>query len=71
MITGDFNAKNSMWGSPESTVAGHRIEQLLDKHNYVEANTGQPTIQHYNGNMSHLDITLVSKTSAPSAAGQH
>jgi len=61
IVTGDFNAKNPLWGSPDVNNAGNIIEQLLDKFDYVVANTGQPTYQHHNGTMSHLDLTMVSK----------
>ena len=61
VITGDFNAKSAMWGSTDVNDAGIIVEDLLDKYDYVIANTGQPTRQNYNGGMSHLDITLVSR----------
>ena len=34
IITGDFNAKNPMWGSPDINTAGDIMEQLLDKFDY-------------------------------------
>lgn len=61
IITGDFNAKSTLWGSPDDNEAGRTFEQLIDNHDYVVVNTGQPTRQNFNGNMSHLDITLVSR----------
>jgi len=62
IITGDLNAHNPLWGSPSTNPAGCSLEQLVDTHDYVVLNTGQPTRLHYNGNMSHLDVTLVSRS---------
>ena len=61
IITGDYNAKHPLWGSKHSNKMGDVFEQLMDHHNYVVINTGQPTRQDYTGNMSHLDTTFVSK----------
>ena len=61
IITGDYNAKHPLWGSKQTNRTGDVFEQLMDQHNYVVVNTGQPTRQDYRGNMSHLDTTFVSK----------
>jgi ribonuclease HI len=60
IITGDFNAKNPLWGSPDQNERGIIIDELIDKHKFVVLNTGQPTRLHYTGTMSHLDISLAS-----------
>ena len=61
VITGDYNAKHPLWGSKQSNKTGEVFEQFMDHNNYVVINTGHPTRQDYNGNMSHLDTTFVSK----------
>ena len=62
IITGDFNAKNTLWGSPIVDRFGAEIEEMLSKNNFVCVNTGAPTRQNYNGTMSHIDVTFTSKT---------
>ena len=56
---GDFNAKNSLWGSPSSDVRGKEIEKLLEDTNLVVLNDGSPTHVGYYG-FSHIDLTLAS-----------
>ena len=68
IIIGDLNARHKLWGSSSNDPRGKQIEDLLDAHNFVVINTGQPTYQHYNGQRSHLDIALVSNSLAARSA---
>jgi len=60
ILTGDFNAKHTLWGSETEDDTGLAIEIAMDKHNYVCINNGAGTRQNYSGTMSHLDLTIVS-----------
>ena len=64
VIVGDLNAKSQVWGSATEDARGKQIEHLLEVHNFVSINTGQPTYQHYSGQRSHLDVALVSNSLA-------
>ena len=60
IITGDFNAANTLWKSANSDRRGKIIEAMLDEYNYTSLNTGHGTRQNYTGGMSVLDLTFVS-----------
>lgn len=64
IITGDLNAKSPLWGHEKLNARGSVIEQLLDEHDVVMLNTGQPTYQKPQGGMSALDITMASTSLA-------
>ena len=64
IITGDLNAKSSLWGSSIDNHKGFVIESLLEENNYVVINTGKPTYQQFRGGMSHIDLTLVNSNIA-------
>jgi ribonuclease HI len=63
-ITGDLNAKNSLWGSPAPNKSGESLEQLLNENDFIVLNTGQPTYQCRLGGQSHLDLTIASNSMA-------
>ena len=64
IIVGDFNAKNKLWNSTKENARRRAIEQLLIQNNYVALNTSQPTYQNSRGQVSHIDLTLVSSVLA-------
>ena len=64
IITGDLNAKSSLWGSPIGNHKGFVIESLLEEKNYVVLNTGKPTYQQFRGGMSYIYLTLVNSNIA-------
>jgi len=61
IIVGDLNAKNKLWGSPVNDFRGKTLEKFIDEQNLVVMNTGKATRLHYNGTLSHLDLTLCSR----------
>lgn len=67
LIIGDLNAKSKIWGSPVTDERGLIWEDLLDMYNSTVINTGQPTYQHFNGTLSHLDVAIVSNSLAAHA----
>jgi ribonuclease HI/exonuclease III len=68
IITGDFNAHNTLWGSSTTDSRGQDLENLLEETECVVINTGQPTRQNHGGGMSVLDLTMVSKELASKCA---
>lgn len=61
ILTGDFNAHNSLWGSNKNDINGKTIEQFLDNHDLVLLNDGSPTrLDPHTGQGSCLDLTIVS-----------
>jgi len=64
LIIGDLNAKSKLWGSPRPDESGLMFEELIDMHNASVISTGQPTYQHHNGSLSHLDVSIVSSALA-------
>ena len=64
IITGDLNAKNTLWKSPKTNKSGEVLEQLLINNDFIVLNTGQPTYQCRLGGQSHLDLTLASSSMA-------
>lgn len=61
IILGDFNAKNTLWGSRINDTRGKIIEQFIEDNNLVCLNKGEATRINYNGSLSHLDLALCSK----------
>lgn len=60
---GDFNAHNTLWGSPNSDRNGIIIEEYMEDHSLVCLNNGKGTrINVRNTLMSCIDLTLVSGT---------
>ena len=66
IICGDFNGKNTIWGSPITDTWGNIIEGLLHENNLVVINNGSPTRFDFidPSKHSHLDLTLVSSNLA-------
>ena len=64
IIVGEFNANYKLWNSTKENARGRVIEQLLIQNNYVALNTSQPTYQNIRGQVSHIDLTLVSSVLA-------
>jgi len=56
IITGDLNAKNTLWKSPKCNKSGEILEQLLLDNDFIVLNTGQPTYQCRLGGQSHLGL---------------
>ena len=61
IITGDLNAKNPIWKSPETNKMGNVIEQVMEECDLSVLNTRQPTYQKHMGGISALDVTIASK----------
>jgi len=59
VLVGDFNAKNTLWGSTHVDKRGEHIENLLELKNFTVINNGLPTYTCHNGNSTHLDLALV------------
>lgn len=60
IVCGDFNAKNTLWGSPINDNRGKDLEDLIDEFGMTVINTGRGTRINNDGSYSHLDLTLVS-----------
>ena len=60
IITGDVNAKNTLWGAPKNDARGRHIENLIEDNNLVTLNTGRGTRLNNDGSYSHLDICATS-----------
>lgn len=62
---GDFNAYSTLWGGKKTDVKGEVIEKIMEDMNSVCINDGSGTrIDVHTGNMSALDLTLVSNEMA-------
>ena len=59
ITVGDFNGKSPLWGNTNKDRRGGIIEQLLDNHNMVLLNNGDPTHFSIHG-QSALDLSLCS-----------
>lgn len=65
VICGDFNAHSTLSGGTKTDVSGGVIEQLLEEKDLVCLNDGRRTrLDVHTGNMSVLDLTLVSNNLA-------
>jgi ribonuclease HI len=60
IVTGDMNGYSALWGHSGHNRIGRMIEDVVDEMEYVVLNSGEPTYQGHNGNMSALDITVAS-----------
>ncbi len=61
IITGDFNAYNTIWGDAKINPRGRELEHFIDTNQLLLLNTGIPT--HFNsftGNSSAIDLTICS-----------
>jgi exonuclease III len=59
-IVGDFNAKNTLWGSTKSDSKGLKIENLMEDLELVCLNNGQGTRLNPSGSLSHIDLAFAS-----------
>ncbi|XDV52299.1 hypothetical protein PO909_021042 [Leuciscus waleckii] len=65
VVCGDFNAHSTLWGGVRTDANGEVIEELLEERNMVCLNDGRGTrIDVHTGNISVLDLTLVSRNLA-------
>lgn len=60
MLCGDFNAHNPLWGSAHLDAKGKVIDSLLEDTDLVLLNDGSGTRINRSGELSPLDLTLVS-----------
>ena len=64
-ILGDFNAHHTLWGSLRVNGKGEQIVKLINDSDLVLLNDGSPTrVDDNTGNLSFLDLSLVSPTIA-------
>ena len=61
IVTGDFNAKNIIWGNNTSNRWGNIIEELIDKNDLILMNDGAPTrYDVYHNTSSAIDLSICS-----------
>lgn len=58
IITGDFNAHNSLWGSHKTDRRGAIITELTEKHSLTILNEKLPTHLATNGRLTSIDLTI-------------
>ena len=63
-ICGDFNSKNTIWGSNITDSNGKIIQELMDENNLYILNDGTGTHITHNGNQTPLDLTFISSNLA-------
>ena len=64
IICGDFNSKNTLWGSDSTDFNGKVIQELLDENDLYLLNDGTGTHISYNGITTPLDLSFVSNNLA-------
>lgn len=60
LLTGDFNAHSSTWGSVRTTARGTSLQAVADEFNLSVLNDGSPTFVRPNGCCSCLDVIFLS-----------
>ena len=65
IICGDFNAKNTLWGSSRNDAQGDRLVDVIGE-NYTVLNNGKGTRLNNDGSYSHLDLAIASNNIAAS-----
>lgn len=61
MISGDFNTKSPLWGSPREDTKGKMLAEWVCSKNLVVANVGEaPTFERGNSR-SHIDVTMTTE----------
>lgn len=66
IIIGDFNSRNTLWGSNKIDTRGKIMEKILDSEELILLNTGQPTRHNTaNGTFSAIDLSFSNTTIAP------
>lgn len=59
VLTGDFNAHNTIWGSHKTDGRGRTIENLIDEHSLTVKNENLPThLASTNNRLTAIDVTL-------------
>jgi hypothetical protein len=67
VLIGDFNSRNTLWGSSYTDSRGKTIEKLLEEPNIILLNNGSPTRHNpANGKLSAIDLSIASSNIAPS-----
>lgn len=67
ILMGDFNSRNTLWGSSYTDSRGKIVEKMLEEPNIILLNTGSPTRHNAaNGNLSANDLSIASTSIAPS-----
>lgn len=62
IITGDFNAHNTLWGSKTSNKTGKIVENWIEENELVIMNDDTPTrIDDITGKLTNIDLTLSSQ----------
>lgn len=64
IITGDFNAHNTLWGSHKTDRRGTIITELTDKHSLTILNEKLPTHFATNGRLTSIDLTICTQNLA-------
>lgn len=66
ILLGDFNAHNTLWGSSHSDAAGRRVEDVMDRSDFVLLNDGSGTyLNSISANTSAIDLSFCSPLLAP------
>lgn len=65
IILGDFNCHHSLWGSYKIDKRGRLLEKVIDDHDSIILNSGDPThINISNNRLSAIDLSIASPTIA-------
>lgn len=68
IITGDFNAHHTSWGSHHSDSSGKLLLESSQEHHFFPINDGTPTrLSHPRNSPSVIDLTFVSSSTTPFA----
>lgn len=68
VITGDFNSKSPVWGSPSTDTRGDKVVEWLATMDLTTLNDGNPTFVR-GASHSHIDITLATNKIARKIKG--
>ncbi|GFR06943.1 hypothetical protein TNCT_115211 [Trichonephila clavata] len=61
IILGDFNVKNTPWGSPITNARGSELNNLINDKAFLPLNDGTPTFRSNScGSTDVLDLTFIS-----------
>ncbi|VVC26366.1 Endonuclease/exonuclease/phosphatase [Cinara cedri] len=65
LVSGDFNAHSSVWGSPREDRRGELLLDMLAANNLIVCNVGNspPFVRGASG--THIDVTVASESLAP------
>lgn len=66
ILCGDFNSRNTLWGSSYTDSRGKIVEKMLEEPSLILLNNGSPTRHNAaNGNLSAIDLSIASTSIAP------